>query len=98
MTAQLRAPAALYSQRWHAERHYAALLADRDPSWRDIARQAYAVCEHLLTDADPSTRAQALTQLARLVELTPGDPMTRHLATVAHLGTRRLDDADPSTR
>lgn len=92
------APAALYSERWHAERQLAALLADRDPSWRDIARQAYAVCEYLLDDADPQHARQALTQLARLVELTPGDPMTRHLATVARLGELLLADRDPSTR
>lgn len=91
MTAQLRAPAALYSERWHAERELAALIAERDPSWRDIARQAYTVSELLLDDADPDTRAQALTQLARLVELTPGDPMTPHLAVIA----RRL--VSPST-
>jgi len=91
MTAQLRTPAALYSERWHAERQLAALIADRDPNWRDIARQAYTVCELLLDDADPDTRAQALTQLARLVELTPGDPMTPHLEVIA----RRM--VSPST-
>ena len=90
MTAQLRPPAEPGSQRWDAERHYAQLLAERDPSWRDIGRQAYAVCELLLDEADPSTRTLALTQLARLVELTPDDPMTRHLSAIARRVTEPL--------
>jgi len=91
------APAALYSERWHAERHYAALLAERDPSWRDIGRQAYQVCELLLDEADPSTRTLALTQLARLVELTPDDPMTRHLSAIARRVTEPLSSLTIST-